>query len=58
MISCFRLRTIDVAAMDENAINWFKSNSLTEKQDDTFLYLDEILYNYTLVKVISFINRL
>jgi hypothetical protein len=44
--------------MDENARNWLKSNSLTEKQDDTILYLDEILHNYTLVTVIFSVNRL
>jgi hypothetical protein len=36
--------------MDNNARNWLKCNSLTKKQDDIFLYLDEILCNYTLVR--------
>jgi hypothetical protein len=36
MISCFRLRTIDVTFIYENASICLKSNSLTEKQDDTF----------------------
>jgi hypothetical protein len=53
IISCFRLRTTDVASMDENARNWLRSNSLTEKRDDTFLYPDDILHNYTTVIVIS-----